>query len=83
MVKYLISTLAVLLFLSNCFGDTFTHRQTGKSFNGYATQITRQNKTQVRIEYKKSPQYLDLGDYKINYNHLGRKNKVITFSIKD
>ena len=83
MVKYLISMLAVLLFLSNCFGDTFTHRQTGKSFNGYATQITRQNKTQVRIEYKKSPQYLDLGDYEINYNRLGRKNKVFTFSIKD
>jgi len=75
--------LAVLLFLSNCFGDTFTHRQTGKSFNGYATQITRQNKTQVRIEYKKSPQYVDLGDYEIHYNRLGRKNKVFTFSIND
>jgi len=83
MVKYLISVLAVIFLLSNCFGDTFTHRQTGKSFNGYATQIIRQNKTQVRIENKKMPQYLDLGDYEIHYNHLGRKNKVYTISIND
>ncbi len=83
MVKYLISMLAVLLFFSNCFGDTFTHRQTGKSFNGYATQLKRHNKTQVRIANKRSPQYLDLGDYEIHYNRLGRKNKVITFSIKE
>jgi hypothetical protein len=83
MVKYLISMLAVLLFFSNCFGDTFTHRQSGKSFNGYATQITRHNTTQVRIEHKKNPQYLNLSDYKIHYNRLGRKNKVFTFSIKD
>ncbi|MHC4657253.1 MAG: Clp protease/crotonase-like domain-containing protein, partial [Planctomycetota bacterium] len=83
MVKYLISMLAVLFFFSNCFADTFTHRQSGKSFNGYATQIKRQNKTQVRIVNKKRPQYLDLGDYEIHYNRLGRKNKVFTLSIKD
>ena len=83
MAKYHIFVLAVLFFFSNCFADTFTHRQTGKSFNGYATHIKRHNKTQVRIENKKSPQYLDLGDYEIHYNRLGRKNKVFTLSIKD
>ena len=83
MTKYHIFVLAVLLFLSNCFGDTFTHRQTGKSFNGHATQLKRHNKTQVRIENKRTPQYLDLGDYEIHYNRLGRKNKVFTFSIKE
>jgi membrane-bound ClpP family serine protease len=83
MAKYLISIVAVLFFFSNCFADTFTHRQTGKSFNGYATQIKRHNTTQVRIENKTRPQYLDLGDYEIHYNHLGRKNKVSTFSIKE
>lgn len=83
MAKYSIFILAVLLFFSNCFADTFTHRQTGKSFNGYATQIKRHNKTQVRIENKKRPQYLDLDDYEIHYNRLGRKNKVFILSIKD
>jgi len=82
MAKYLISIAAVLLFFSNCFGDTFTHRQTGKSFNGYATQAKKHNKAQVRIANKKRPQYLDLGDYEIHYNRLGRKNKVLVFSIK-
>lgn len=82
MVKYSAFVLAVLTLFSNCFGDTFTHRQTGESFNGYVVQRKKGNKTQVRAENKK-PQYLDLSDYEISYNHLGRKNKVFVFSITD
>jgi len=82
MVKYPAFILVLLLFFSDCFADTFIHRDTGKSFNGYATQIKKRNKTQVRIK-RKGPQYLDLSAYEIQRNHLGRKNKVYAFSIKD
>ena len=82
MVKYITFALAIVLFFSDCFADTFIHRRTGESFNGYAVQRKRANLTQVRTE-KKKPQYLDLGAYRIRYNYLGRKNKVVTFSIKD
>ncbi len=82
MARYPAFVLVVLISLSNCFADTFTHRRTGETFNGYVVQIKKTGKTQVRVG-KKKPRYLDLGDYEIQYNYLGRKNKVFTFSIKD
>ena len=82
MVKYPVFILVVLLLFSNCFGDTFRHRRTGESFNGYVTSRKRGNKIHVRIE-KKSPKYLNLSDYQIQRNYLGRKNVVYLFSIKD
>lgn len=82
MIKYPALFLTLLLSFSICFADTFVHRRTGESFNGYVVQRKRGNKTQVRIE-KRSPRYLDLTDYEIRQNYLGRKNKVFYFSIKD
>lgn len=82
MVKYPALVLIVLVFFSNCFADTFTHLQDGTSFNGYVVQRTKGNKTLVYTENKKR-QYLDLGDYQIQPNNLGRKNKVYVFDIKD
>ncbi|MHC4912650.1 MAG: Clp protease/crotonase-like domain-containing protein [Planctomycetota bacterium] len=82
MARYSALTLAVLISFSNCFADTFTHRRTGETFSGYVTRIKKHNKTQVRTE-KKKPQYVDLTDYEIRHNYLGRKNKVFTFSIHD
>ena len=82
MVKYCAAILAILFSFSNCFADTFIHRQTGEKFNGYYLQRKRANKTQVRIKGG-SPQYLDLSRYEIQRNHLGRKNSVSIFAIKD
>ena len=82
MVKYAAIVLVVLLSFSDSSADTFIHRWTGENFNGYATQRRKGNKTQVRIEGK-APRYLDLGDYEIRRNYLGRKNKVFIFSIND
>ncbi len=82
MVKCPAFILVILLFFSNCFADTFIHRDTGESFNGYPTQIKRRNKTQVRID-RRRPRYLDLSEYEVQRNYLGRKNKVFAFSIKD
>jgi hypothetical protein len=82
MTKYNTLMLAVLISFSNCFADTFTHRRTGETFNGYVVQIKKGDRTQVRAE-KKKPQYLDLTDYEIQYNYLGRKNKVFSFCFHD
>ncbi|MBA7635095.1 hypothetical protein ES703_42695 [subsurface metagenome] len=73
---------ACLFLAIPCVADTFTHHRTGESFNGYAVQRKKGNKTQVRVEGK-PPQYLDLSAYEIRYNYLGRKNKIFIFSIKD
>jgi ATP-dependent protease ClpP protease subunit len=62
--------------------DTFTHHTSGDSFNGHCTNGTKGNKTLVHIEGK-SPQYLDLSQYDVRYNYLGRKDKVIVISITD
>ncbi len=72
--------ILVILFSLTCFADTFVNIQTGEKFNGYVLQKKKVNKTQVAIE-NKSPQYLDLSQYQITRNALGRKNKVYTFSI--
>ena len=82
MVKYPALALIVLAFFSNCFADTFTHLQDGASFNGYVVQRKKGNKTLIYIE-KRRPQYLNLRDYRIQQNNLGRKNKVYVFNIKD
>jgi hypothetical protein len=82
MTRYSALMLAVLISFSNCSADTFVNRRTGETFNGYATRIKKHNKTQVRAE-KKKPQYVDIADYDIRYNYLGRKNKVFSFSIQD
>ena len=74
--------ISVLLLYATCLGDSFTHRSTGDSFNGYAVSRKRGNRTQVRIG-KRKPRYLDLSDYRIVKNNLGRKNRIYTFSIKD
>ena len=80
MRKYAIAALVVLLIITNCLADTFVNRTTGESFSGYALTNKRGNKTQVRVEGKTS-QYLNLEDYRITSNYLGRKNKIYVFSI--
>lgn len=82
MAKYPAFIFIVLVFFANCFADTFTHLQDGTTFNGYVVRRKRANKTLVYIE-KKRPQYLNLRDYQIQPNHLGRKNKVFRFTIND
>lgn len=82
MTKYPALFLVFLLSFSNCLADTFVHRQTGESFNGYVVQRKKANKTQVRVE-RRPPKYLYLADYDIQRNYLGRKNKVFCFSIKE
>jgi len=77
------SIFFVSLFLfSSCLADTFIHRKTGARFDGYATSRKKGYLTQVRIT-RQSPKYLDLNQYQIQRNPLGRKNKIYLFTIND
>ncbi len=80
MCKYIAFILTFLFFSLNCFADTFTHKNTGETFNGYVVQRKKGNKTQVRIENNKV-RYVNLGEFNIAYNNLGRRNKVFVFSL--
>ncbi len=82
MFRYPAVIVSVLFVCMTCLGDTFTHRTSVDSFNGYIVSRKRGNRTQVRIE-KRKPRYLDLSNYKVERNYLGRKNRVYTFGIKD
>ena len=82
MVKYLILSAALSLCLCCCLADTFIHRDTGQSLDGFAVQKKISNETLVRTT-QKGPQYLDLTKYDINPNSLGRRNKIYVLPIKD
>ena len=82
MCKYY-SVLAMTIFMFSCgAADTFVNRQGGESFNGYATQIKNGAARQVRVE-NRGQRTLNLSEYEIQPNYLGRKNTVYGFSIKE
>ena len=68
------------LFLWMCVSavnaDTFKHRQTGESFNGFATQKAAGNKTLVYNDDEGQMTPVVLSDYDIVYNSKGRRDIV-------
>ncbi len=81
-VKILAVFLATLAFGSTCFADTFTHRQTGEALHGYATGRTEGGKTFVHTQQKGEVK-LNLAEWNIIADRLGRNNKVIILTIDD
>ena len=81
MWKLVIILLSLFLALP-CLSDTFIHRESGEVLHGYCVQKNRGNKTLVRVGEKHSPKYLDLSEYKLDWNYSGRRNQVITLPIK-
>ncbi len=82
MAKYRVLVLIIVFFFSNCLADTFVNRRTGRSFNGYVVARRKGDRTQVRIE-NSSPKYLDLSEYEITGNYLGRQKKIFVFPLKN
>ncbi len=82
MKKYLVLAAMVLPFLSACFADTFINNKTGESFNGFAAEKKRGATTLVRREGG-GTEYIDLRDYEIQRNQLGRNSEVYSFSIEN
>lgn len=77
----LLILLTILLSVSAGFSDTFINRNTGESFNGYATNIKNGMRTQVRIDTAQ-PEYLNLDNYRIIPNNKGRKERIYFFNLK-
>lgn len=82
-MKKIISIIVCLLIIVPCAADTFTHKKTGEVFQGYATQEKQGGKTVIRVGDKQTPEYIDLLDYDIEWNPLGRRNQVIVLPIKN
>ena len=82
-MRKLAMLFSFLILAVPCGADTFTHRETGAVFHGYATQSNRGDKTLVRIGDKHEPKYINPTDYHIEWNCLGRRNQIILLSIKN
>ena len=80
-MKNLIFTIVLLSGIS--LGDTFVHRTTGDTFDGFATTLKRGDKTLVRVGSNQSPKYISLTDYNIEWNYAGRRNIVSTVVIDE
>jgi len=74
--------LTLFLCVFDCPADTFTHRQTGEVFHGYAAGRKVRNETIVHT-VEKGIQRLDLADYQVKYDCQGRQNKVVVLSVNN
>ena len=68
--------LLLFAFSAASFADTFTHRKTNEVLHGYATSRTEGGKTIVHTQ-EKGKVNLNLAEYDITADRLGRNNKVI------
>ena len=81
-VKILVSFLVLLAFSLTCFADTFTHRQTGEVLHGYIAGQAEDGET-IASTKEKGQVWLDLAQWQIVTDRLGRNNKVIVLTIED
>ena len=72
--------MIVLFLVQSCFADTFTHKVTGESFNGYAIKLKMPTK-KTRVFTPKGSVEIDIKDYDIERNYAGRRNKVFVIPI--
>lgn len=63
----------ILLFQAYCSADTFTHNTDNITYHGYATGDLKEGKNVV-ITQEKGELGLNLADYEIEYNKVGRNN---------
>lgn len=81
-VKILAAFLVLLAFSLACFADTFTHRQTGEVLHGYIAGQAKNGEAIVSTK-EKGQVGLDLAQWQIVTDRLGRNNKVIVLTIED
>jgi ATP-dependent protease ClpP protease subunit len=81
-VKILAAFLVLLAFSLACFADTFTHRQTGEVLHGYIAGQAEDGEA-IASTKEKGQVRLDLAQWQIVTDRLGRNNKVIVLTIED
>ncbi len=74
--------MAGFVFGSACFSDTFTNHQTKEVLHGYATSQTEAGKTVVQTQ-EKGEIKLNLSEWEITTDRLGRNNKVIVLMLDE
>jgi membrane-bound ClpP family serine protease len=74
--------VVLLAFSLACFADTFTHRASGEVLHGYATSRAGEDKTVVHTQ-EKGLVNLNLAEWQITADRLGRNNKVIILGLED
>lgn len=77
----ILGILALALVAQTGFTDTFVHKDTGATFNGFVTQSTVAGETRVYNSEEKKFIPIDLGDYEITMNAEGRRQNVILVPI--
>jgi ATP-dependent protease ClpP protease subunit len=82
LLAFSLSCLLALGEVSPCGADTFTHRQTGEVLHGYIAGRAKDGETIANTKEKDQVK-LDLSQWQIVTDRLGRNNKVIVLTIED
>jgi len=84
--KHLVTAFTAYFILSilssPCLSDTFTNRKTQQVLHGYATSQIQGSETTVHTQ-EKGKLSLNLSQWRITPDHLGRNNKVIIITLDD
>ena len=81
MTRILRLVLIITCFVQLCsFADTFIHNKNNTVYHGYIIRDHINNKITVQT-VQNGPQNLNLVDYRILPNTIGRNNTVVVFSI--
>jgi membrane-bound ClpP family serine protease len=75
-------SLAISVLSSACLADTFTNIKNEEILHGYATSQTKGSETTVHTQ-EKGRLTLNLSQWRITPDHLGRNNKVIILTLND
>jgi membrane-bound ClpP family serine protease len=76
----LTASFAVVAFASVCLSDTFVHRRTRERLHGYATRQTEDGNTVMHTR-EKGRTGLNLTEWDITADRLGRNNKVVVLTL--
>lgn len=76
------ASVIISVLSSVCLADTFTNRKTQETLHGYATSQTEVSETTVHTK-EKGKLSLNLSQWRITPDYLGRNNKVIIITLDD
>ncbi|MCK5565732.1 MAG: hypothetical protein KAJ07_10840 [Planctomycetes bacterium] len=81
LMRRIIPVFAIFFLTSICGADTFENVKTGESFNGFMTQKVRQGRTYVYSEVESKFNAINLNDWRVTSNELGRRNSVAVIQL--
>ncbi len=73
--------IALLTATTVVTADTFTHKESGESFDGFRTQKSAGGRTRIYDSNQKQMVTLDLSEYTVEMNQKGRKDVAIVVAI--